>query len=134
MIVYNTIRFNSIPFSYDLHFTDRITLIRGNSGTGKTFMYNILEDLKVCGQYDRLTFLNYKTEDFHKTLYEKREKCVLIDNADVLLNEEDRQFINLEFSNQYVLLGRNYDGLNCARGSFTTLEVVDGVVSLRKEF
>ena len=42
-MVYETVRFDAAPFSYSLSFEDRITLVRGDSATGKTFLYQMLE-------------------------------------------------------------------------------------------
>ena len=35
-MIYKNITFKAAPFSYDLTFDDRITLVGGDSGTGKT--------------------------------------------------------------------------------------------------
>ena len=35
-MIYKNITFKADPFSYDLVFDDRITLVGGDSGTGKT--------------------------------------------------------------------------------------------------
>ena len=45
-MVYKKIRFKADPFSYDLEFDDRITLVGGDSGTGKTVLYEMLEDIR----------------------------------------------------------------------------------------
>ena len=37
-MVYKNITFRADPFSYDLLFDDRITLVGGDSGTGKTVL------------------------------------------------------------------------------------------------
>ena len=42
-MVYKNITFRADPFSYDLLFDDRITLVGGDSGTGKTVLYEMLE-------------------------------------------------------------------------------------------
>lgn len=36
-MIYKSIIFKADPFSYDLEFDDRITLVGGDSGTGKQF-------------------------------------------------------------------------------------------------
>ena len=41
-MIYKNITFKADPFSYDLMFDDRITLVGGDSGTGKTVLYWIL--------------------------------------------------------------------------------------------
>ncbi len=38
-MIYKNVRFKANPFSYDLEFDDRITLVGGDSGTGKTVLY-----------------------------------------------------------------------------------------------
>ena len=45
-MVYKNITFRADPFSYDLLFDDRITLVGGDSGTGKTVLYEMLEDAR----------------------------------------------------------------------------------------
>lgn len=37
-MIYKNITFKADPFSYDLEFDDRITLVGGDSGTGKTVL------------------------------------------------------------------------------------------------
>ena len=46
-MVYGNISFQAVPFSYDLVFEDRITLVGGDIGTGKTVLYEMFEDLKM---------------------------------------------------------------------------------------
>lgn len=45
-MIYKNITFQAAPFSYDLSFDDRITLVGGDSRTGKTVIYEMLEDLR----------------------------------------------------------------------------------------
>ena len=60
-------------------------------------------------------------------------KCLRIDNADILINDEIRRFINFEFSNQYMLFLRNCDGLNVSDKSFKVLELADNKITLEEE-
>ena len=46
-MIYKNITFKADPFSYNLEFDDRITLVGGDSGTGKTVLYEMLEDLRL---------------------------------------------------------------------------------------
>ena len=41
-MVYKKITFKAAPFSYELSFDDRITLVGGDSGTGKTVLLSCL--------------------------------------------------------------------------------------------
>lgn len=47
-----------------------------------------------------------------------RSSFIVIDNADNLINDDVRGFINFEVSNQYMLFLRNCDGLNVSDKSF----------------
>lgn len=132
-MIYNVIEFQAAPFRYKLEFGSRITLVRGDSATGKTYLYQMLEDVKQLEQYHAIKLFNYKSDDFHTALKMCREKFIVIDNADMILNEEDRHFINFEGSNQYMLFLRNCDGLNVSAESFTILKEEDYSVSLQRE-
>ena len=63
-MIYKNIAFKADPFSYDLVFDDRITLVGGDSGTGKTVLYEILEDLRLTDGYKRIKLFNYKSDKF----------------------------------------------------------------------
>lgn len=132
-MIYHKIYFAANPFVYTLEFTSRITLVRGDSATGKTYLYQILEDVKMMEQYKDIKLFNYKSDNFHEELNQCRNKFIVIDNADVLLNDEDRIFINFEQSNQYMLFLRNCDGLNLSADSFTVLQDEDYHVTLKRE-
>ena len=132
-MIYDIIKFEADPFTYFLDFSDRITLVRGDSATGKTYLYQMLEDLRMTKEYQAIKLFNYKTEDFHENLKKCKNRFIVIDNADLLLNDEDRKFINFASSNQYMLFARNCDGLNLSAGSFMLLYENDYKVSLKGE-
>lgn len=132
-MIYDTVRFQAAPFSYVLEFADRITLVRGDSATGKTYLYQMLEDLRMTEEYQAIKLFNYKTEDFHGELKKCRGRFVVIDNADLILDDMDRRFINFDASNQYLLFARNCDGLNLSTGSFMLLHEDGYRVSLERE-
>ncbi len=54
LVIYKNITFKAAPFSYDLIFDDRVTLVGGDSGTGKTVLYEMLEDLRFTDEYKRI--------------------------------------------------------------------------------
>ena len=132
-MIYNKIAFQADPFSYDLVFDDRITLVGGDSGTGKTVLYDMLEDLKQTEEYNAIKLFNYKSEDVLEKLKQCRNNFVVIDNADILMDDEVRQFINFEFSNQYMLFLRNCDGLNVSDKSFKVMKFKSNRITLEEE-
>ena len=132
-MIYKQIEFSAAPFSYNLEFISRITLVRGDSATGKTYLYQILEDVKFLPQYQDMKLFNYKSDDFHEELAKCRNKFIVIDNADILLTDEDKRFINFDKSNQYMLFMRNCDGLNLTQDSFTVLDDNAYQITLRRQ-
>ena len=132
-MIYKNITFKADPFSYDLVFDDRITLVGGDSGTGKTVLYEILEDLRLTDQYKAIKMFNYKSDDLLEAVKQCTDNFIVIDNADILINDEIRRFINFEFSNQYMLFLRNCDGLNISDKSFKVLKLEDNRITLEEE-
>ena len=132
-MIYDKISFKASPFSYELVFDDRITLVRGDSATGKTYLYQMLEDLKLTTEYHAIKLFNYKSDNFHEDLMQCKGNFIVIDNGDILLTDTDRKFINFEGSNQYLLFLRNCDGLNLSANSFTILKEEDYKITLEKE-
>ena len=132
-MIYKNIIFNAAPFSYDLVFDDRITLVGGDSGTGKTVLYEMLEDLRLTDEYQAIKLFNYKSDALLESMQQCRGRFIVIDNADILIDDEVRRFINFEFSNQYMLFLRNCDGLNVSDKSFKVLKLNNNRITLEEE-
>ena len=132
-MIYKNISFEAAPFSYELFFDDRITLVGGDSGTGKTVLYEMLEDIRLTEKYNAIKLFNYKSENMKENVIKCRDCFIVIDNADILIDDDIRKFINFEFSNQYMLFSRNCDGLNVSDKSFNILELNDNKITLQEE-
>ena len=132
-MIYKRIAFKAAPFSYELSFDDRITLVGGDSGTGKTVLYEMLEDVRLTEQYNAIKLFNYKSENMKESLMKCRDCFIVIDNADIQIDDDIRRFINFEFSNQYMLFLRNCDGLNVSDKSFKILKLKDDKITLEEE-
>ena len=132
-MIYKSITFKAAPFLYNLEFDDRITLVGGDSGTGKTVLYEMLEDIRLTDKYRAIRLFNYKTDNFLEAIKLCRDSFVVIDNADYLINDDVRRFINFELSNQYMLFLRNCDGLNVSDKSFKVLRFDNSRITLEEE-
>jgi ABC-type lipoprotein export system ATPase subunit len=132
-MIYKNISFDADPFSYDLVFEDRITLVGGDSGTGKTVLYEMLEDLRLTDEYKAIRLFNYKSDNLLEAIKQCKDSFIVIDNADILMNDEVRRFINFEFSNQYMLFLRNCDGLNVSDKSFKVMKLDNNRITLEEE-
>ena len=132
-MIYKHITFKADPFSYDLVFDDRVTLVGGDSGSGKTVLYELLEDLRLTDAYNAIKMFNYKSDNLSESIKQCRNNFIVIDNADILITDEIRRFINFEFSNQYLLFLRNCDGLNVSDKSFKVLKLDNNRITLEEE-
>ena len=74
LVIYKNITFKAAPFSYDLIFDDRVTLVGGDSGTGKTVLYEVLEDIRLTDEYKAIKLFNYKSDDFLEAIKQCRDK------------------------------------------------------------
>ena len=132
-MIYENITFKADPFSYNLEFDDRIVLVGGDSGTGKTVLYEMLEDLRLTDEYKAIKLFNYKSDNLLESIKQCRDNFIVIDNADILIDDDVRRFINFEFSNQYMLFLRNCDGLNVSDKSFKVLKLDNNRITLEEE-
>lgn len=94
-------------FVVDFYFTNNITILSGNSGTGKTASFSFIRECMAVNP--KILCLNYLDcqKDILEILKKTEKKLIVIDNADVLLTEETRKYIALDDKNQYLLIGRN---------------------------
>ena len=82
----------------------------------------------------RTELFNYKSDNILESLKQCKDNFIVIDNADILINDEIRRFINFEFSNQYMLFLRNCDGINVSDKSFRELKMDnDNRITLKEE-
>lgn len=132
-MIYKSITFKAAPFSYDLEFDDRITLVGGDSGVGKTVLYEMLEDIRLTDEYKAIRLFNYRSDDFQEAIKQCRDSFIVVDNADNLINDEVRKFINFELSNQCMLFLRNCDGLNVSDKSFKVMKFDNNKITLEEE-
>ena len=53
-----------------------------------------------------LNYLDYQ-KDIKDIIRKQKGKLIVIDNADILLNDDARKYISLDDKNQYLIIGRN---------------------------
>lgn len=106
-IIMETLKARHTTFLIEFHFINNITMLMGNSGTGKTLIFGILQELSVADQ--RIVCINYL--DINKQIKDVIEsisgKLVIIDNADTILDDDMRKTIAFDRENQYLIIGRN---------------------------
>ena len=127
--------FSTVHTSYILNFdfTNNITILTGSSATAKTASFSFMKECMALNP--DIVCINY--QDYQRNIKEliadMTGKLIVIDNADILINDEVRRFINFEFSNQYMLFLRNCDGLNVSDKSFKVLKQDNNRITLEEE-
>ena len=114
-------------FALDFEFTNNITILTGDSGTGKTASFSFIKECMalnpdiVC-----LNYLDYQ-KNIGNIIRTTEKKLIVIDNADILLDDDTRKYIALDDKNQYLIIGRNPKNL------FVTKENLFELVSEKQE-
>ena len=110
-----------VSFSFMLN--SRIVVIRGESGSGRTFLFNTWKAYAVSRR-NNILFFNYTTaQDLYNVLQSKRDCLFVIDNADILLTDELRAYIAQDLTNQFVIIGRCVDGLGVGRSGLAEVHI-----------
>ena len=126
--------FSTVHTSYivNFEFTNNITILTGASATGKTASFSFIRECMAVNP--DIVCINYQDyqKDIKKLIASETGKLVVIDNADILLDDEIRKYISLDDKNQYLIIGRNPKNL------FTTsdnlFELVSEKMGEQKEF
>ena len=110
-------------FVIDFNFENNITILMGDSGTGKTAVFSFIQECMAINS--SLLCINYL--DYQKNILDilgaAQGKLIVIDNADILLDDKARKYISLDDQNQYLIIGRN------PRNLFTTKDNLYELVS-----
>ena len=101
--------FSTVHTSYivDFRFTNNITILTGNFGTGKTLVFSFVREcMAVNPKLFCINYFDYQS-DIRDMISRADGKLVVIDNADILLDDDTRKYISLDDKNQYLIIGRN---------------------------
>lgn len=117
---------NNVEF--DLYFKDKMTLINGDSGIGKTMLFKAIERDTLIRKTDIicLNFDDIPSGNIAHTLNTAKGKVIVIDNADVALNVAQRVQISMDRDNQYIIFTHSTDGFMPNKASITELKVENG--------
>lgn len=126
--------FSTVHTSYvlDFDFTSNITILTGSSATGKTASFSFIRECMAVNT--KIVCLNYQDyqKDIKEIISQQSGKLIVIDNADILLDDDTRKHISVDDKNQYLIIGRNPKNL------FTTsdnlFELVSEKVGEQTEF
>lgn len=110
-VICNKIQTKHTSFAVDFDLMQNITFIIGDSGTGKSAVFSFLQEL--AAEDKTIKCYNYldKSTGYKTAIKRSKSKLIIIDNADILLDDAMRHYISLDAQNQYIIIGRNPTGL-----------------------
>lgn len=120
--------FSTVHTSYivDFDFKNNITILTGASATGKTASFSFIREcMAITPDIVCINYQDYQ-KDIKKMLAKETGKLIVIDNADILLDDDTRKYISMDEKNQYLIIGRNPKNL------FTTSDNLFELVSEKK--
>lgn len=110
-------------FVINFTFTNNITILMGDSGTGKTAAFSFIKECMAMNpKIFCLDYFDYQ-KNVKEMICEAKGKLIVIDNADILLDNDTRKYISQDNKNQYLIIGRN------PRNLFATKENLFELVS-----
>lgn len=110
-VVRERIQTTHTSYTVDFNLETNVTFIVGNSGTGKSAAFSFLQEL--AAEDKQIKCYNYldKGTGYKSSIKKFKEKLIVIDNADILLDDNMRWYIATDGQNQYIIIGRNPTGL-----------------------
>lgn len=119
---------------YNINFTDRINVIKGASGTGKTFLFNTLASYFVNNKipYALIDYRFLATGD-KDLIYPHclNKKVIILDNADLYLTKE--LFDKIKDSDATIILSKKSTfGLDMEDAHLYTIEYANSSLVTRR--
>ena len=110
-VVLKHIQTTHTSYEVDFILEANVTFIVGDSGTGKSAVFSFLQEL--AAENKTIKCYNYldKKTSYKAAIKKTKGKLIIIDNADILLDDDMRWHIATDGKNQYILIGRNPTGL-----------------------
>ena len=126
-VIIGDIVLKSSNIEFRLKFYTKMTLIGGNSCSGKTMMYNAFRDLRAIR--NDVVCLDYANEgdSILELVRKSRNKVIVVDNADVVLNNNIKFEMACNTKNQFILFGRDTFGLCLGTRQYAELIIRDRV-------
>lgn len=113
-VVRTELKYKYLGFNLDLDLKTNLILISDKSGTGKSFLYDIIKSQSIGDDVIGISceeINNYQLVTILDTFKHAKNRLFIIDNADIMLDTETRRYIAFDTKNQYVLIGRDTSDL-----------------------
>lgn len=134
----NTLEFeDKYKNHYFLQLKGNKNVIKGSSGTGKTYLYNKLNNVKQrldgTSNYDANNLFMLNRDNLEK-LPTLKNRLIIIDNAELLLDDQTIETINMDDNNRYLIFARVPLGIEISPNHQADLVQENGKTVLRYRF
>ena len=122
---------------FDLEFLSGLTLILGDSSTGKTMFFKKYRSICRLENKSNTIFVNKDTMSAGvqiDSILNTKNKVIIIDNADVILPENFGMHIFMDLYNQYIIFGRDTGRYSADGNNIAVLKEENNVISLEYPF
>lgn len=104
---------NELGVEVEIHLKDKLTLVGGDSGVGKTFIYNLLLNRCKINEFKcEYLFIDRSfTADRIRYLIDGCcDNLIVIDNTEIILDREIKRNISRDKRNQYIIFTHSIAG------------------------
>lgn len=125
---------------FDIPFRGNKTIVRGNSGTGKSLLYNTLKHIKYSKnstKFNRYDVDNIVLVDEGNidNISEYDSKFIIIDRGDIIITPKATEIINSDFGkNRYLIFARKHLGIELSPNYYATMTNKNKIFSLEYAF
>lgn len=107
---------------FDFKLREPITLVDGDSATGKTLFFKMYQKEVALEHIDDVLFLNLSSANTAEPLIKlTKNKLIIIDNADIVLTDKLALSLRKDKYNQYIIFGRDIERYGVDRRSIASL-------------
>lgn len=135
-LVYENLMITANAVIYQLDFTNKLTIIGGDSGIGKTFLTYVIKNMQLNEkQLKNISIFSYQTgiqlEEFLTVLAEKGH-MLIIDNYDAFVTKKAAELIQNDKKNQYMIFARNARFLPVDRYTYAEFIKEKNIISFKR--
>lgn len=132
----NRLRFkDSNNKEYDIKLRGNITVVNGDSASGKSLVVHKLSEFKARNNkgmtpysIDNIFIVNMDNKD---KILEQHDKLIIIDRAEMIMTPDLAYFINRDSENRYLVYSRAPIGIEVSPNYYANMIDENGVLKIR---
>ena len=134
-LLYKEIKGYYAKMNLDLVFENKVTFLYGDSGNGKTFLARAISEQDIVSVYFDYRYLKKEKREVLKDFIKNKTGfLIIIDNADIILDDELRDLIYKDKNNQFLIIGRDPRGLFLSKYNFVDINKSENKISFTPRF